>query len=67
MLPLPVCARHIDPSHVFGKETQKVVVLDVCRQGRRGAMGTMVNLVPSFLARSGLVDIPHSPYPTTQN
>ena len=29
----------LDPGHIFGKETQEVVVL--CRRGRR-AMGTMV-------------------------
>ena len=38
-------ARRIDPGHLFGKETQKVVVPGVCWRRRR-AMGTMVSRTP---------------------
>jgi hypothetical protein len=40
--PYPFCARRVDPGHLFGKETQKVVVPGVCWRRRR-AMGTMVS------------------------
>lgn len=49
--------RHIDPGHLFGKETQKIVVL-CWRRGR--AMGTMVSRTLAILT------VRQSPTVTTQ-